>query len=115
MLSTSQSTPQSTPTTSESARPTTQSARVTLQVALVAEVVVDVEVAGDDAISAARSSVLDSPARAAWDEVSLAAARALLTTLIEREPAMAVGLRVMRFTADGEPELLVQQMPEEQG
>jgi hypothetical protein len=76
-------------------------ARVTLQLAMVAEVVIDVRVENEDA---ARAAALASPARHAWDEVSLAAARALRDELIDR--GAASGLTIMRQAATAAPELL---------
>lgn len=79
-------------------------ARVTIQVALVVELVVDVE-AEDEA--EARRGALESGARLAWDEISMAAARALRTSTIEGPARMAQGLTIIRVTAGEAPELLV--------
>lgn len=117
MLSTQPSAQQSTPTTSGSERPTTSTARVTLEVALVVELVVDVEVHGEGeaARAAARAAALESQARAAWDAVSLSAARGLLTDVLDRGAPLAAGLTIHRMAGGEAPELLVRRRPEGQG
>lgn len=113
MLSTQPSIRPSTPTTSGTDRRKT-TGRVTLEVALVVELVVDVEVDGDGetAKTAARTAALESSARNAWDEVSLAAARALRTELMERDRPLVAGLTISRLAGGESQELLVQHRAE---
>jgi hypothetical protein len=113
MFSIQPSQTQSTSTTSESSIGPRLIGRVTLEVALVVELVVDVAVVGEgeQAHVAAKVAASNSQARASWDDISLAAARALRTELLERGDPLVAGLTITRMAASEAPELLVSQLP----